>query len=441
MRDQLMANFSICIPTYNRSALLRQCLEHLARDADMGFEIIVGDNASTDATEAVVRELSPRFPAFVYLRHKTNIGFARNMDAILRRATREYLYVLCDDDLVFVDGLRVAGSVLDGNPDVSAVVGKYLSLRRVDANLTMTYHDATASTIPRGAYQVLLDNITITDGHPIMRREVYHKHCTYLDRTGALMPLYFNLLRHGNIVAVDRPFFQHLANSESLTGRMSDAAFLDMTNADFELALGDCRADLNDNALEDARRNFMRLMYFQAARMAIGRKQQYLVWLFLKRMAALDPGQETLMVRAEAAFIHDFLLERLTTLIADGQYGDVVYSAAPTTELVVSILARTLTEVRFARFEEPGDARGFHLRDGRSPAGGWQGCGVAIEDLCDQVRLTRHGARLAVRDGRLALDFIDAGINHTAMQAVPSFEVLTAPYWEIASTETQGRTT
>ena len=440
MRDQFMADFSICIPTYNRSGLLRQCLEHLARDADMGFEIIVGDNASTDATEAVVRDLAPRFPTFVYLRHKTNIGFARNMDAVLRRATRKYLYVLSDDDLVFVDGLRLAGSVLDGNQDVSPVVGKYLSLRQVDARLTMAYHDATALTIGQGGYQALLDNVTICDGHPIMRRDVFQRHGAYLDRTGTLMPLYFNLLRHGKIVAVNRPFFQHLTNSESLTSRMSEAAFLDMVNADFEIALADCRADLNDNALEDSRRNFMRLMYFQAARMSIGRKQFYLVWLFLKRMVAIDPSQEALMVRAEAEFIHDFLVERLTTLIADGQYGDVFYSAAPATELVVSILAQALPGVRFARLEGPGGPSGFYLRQGPAPAGGWHGCGIAIEDLCDQVRLTRHGARLTVRGERLGFDFIDAGINHVAVQAVQSFDVLTAPYWEIASTETQGRT-
>jgi hypothetical protein len=219
---------------------------------------------------------------------------------------------------------------------------------------------------------------------------------------------------------------------------MSDAAFLDMTNADFEIALGDCRADLNANALEDSRRHFMRLMYFQAARMSVGRKQFYLVWLFLKRMAALDPGQEPLMVRAEAAFIHDFIVDRLKTMIADGQYGEVSYSAAPATELAVSILAPALPDARFVRREVLGGSAGFHLRDGRAAAGSWQSCGIAIEDLCDQVRLTLHGARLTVRDGRLSLDFIDAGISQLAAQAVPSFEVLNAPYSEFVSAATQG---
>ena len=48
----------VVIPTYNRVDLLRDCLEHLARQ-DEPHRVIVVDNGSSDGTVEMVRE---RFP-------------------------------------------------------------------------------------------------------------------------------------------------------------------------------------------------------------------------------------------------------------------------------------------------------------------------------------------------------------------------------------------
>jgi len=46
---------SVVIATFNRAGLLRDCLEHLARQRfEDGDEIIVADNGSTDDTAGVV---------------------------------------------------------------------------------------------------------------------------------------------------------------------------------------------------------------------------------------------------------------------------------------------------------------------------------------------------------------------------------------------------
>src|SRR5438874_10836226 len=55
---------SICIPTRNRAELLRLTLESLDRQtisADR-FEVIVGDDGSTDETVAMLGGLRPRYP-------------------------------------------------------------------------------------------------------------------------------------------------------------------------------------------------------------------------------------------------------------------------------------------------------------------------------------------------------------------------------------------
>ncbi|MGO7419868.1 glycosyltransferase family 2 protein, partial [Rhizobium ruizarguesonis] len=53
---------SICIPTYNREAYLRNALTYCENDYKFAFpfEIVICDNASTDGTQQVVEEFIAR---------------------------------------------------------------------------------------------------------------------------------------------------------------------------------------------------------------------------------------------------------------------------------------------------------------------------------------------------------------------------------------------
>ena len=59
---------SICIPTWNRAALLESTLEHLSFTRDLGFpvEIVISDNASDDRTPEVVRAAQEQLPWIRY---------------------------------------------------------------------------------------------------------------------------------------------------------------------------------------------------------------------------------------------------------------------------------------------------------------------------------------------------------------------------------------
>ena len=71
---------SICIPTRNRAELLRLTLESLDRQtisADR-FEVIVGDDGSTDETVAMLGGLRPRYPLTWRRATGSGPGAARN---------------------------------------------------------------------------------------------------------------------------------------------------------------------------------------------------------------------------------------------------------------------------------------------------------------------------------------------------------------------------
>lgn len=91
-------HFSVIIPTFNRSSNLRTALSTVLRQKKVSFEIIVGDNASTDNTQKVVKEFKD--PRIKYFKNKKNLGFAGNIRKCFKKAQGKYIFTLGDDDLI-----------------------------------------------------------------------------------------------------------------------------------------------------------------------------------------------------------------------------------------------------------------------------------------------------------------------------------------------------
>ncbi len=103
---------SICIPTYNHAEYLEKMLAQLtALPSFRGgeVEIVISDNASTDATQAVGKRYAERFSQVVrYYRNEENV-FDTNFERALARGTGRFLK-LANDTLLFSD--RGLGEIL-----------------------------------------------------------------------------------------------------------------------------------------------------------------------------------------------------------------------------------------------------------------------------------------------------------------------------------------
>lgn len=110
---------SVCIPTFNRSTLLFECIASVREQTFRDFELVVVDNASMDDTEAVVRGIDD--PRVRYARNEQNIGMTRNWNRCLELAQGECICVFSDDDLMMPSNLEEKVRALDENPDVGMV--------------------------------------------------------------------------------------------------------------------------------------------------------------------------------------------------------------------------------------------------------------------------------------------------------------------------------
>lgn len=88
---------SVVVPTHNRVALLRRALASVLAQEGVALEVIVVDDASSDATQA---ELAGIGDARVrVLRHETNLGLSRSRNDGIAIARGDWVAFLDDDDL------------------------------------------------------------------------------------------------------------------------------------------------------------------------------------------------------------------------------------------------------------------------------------------------------------------------------------------------------
>ena len=113
-----MSKVSVIIPTHSRPHLLPRAVES-ARAAGTDVEVIVVDDASTDRTAQVCREL----PGIKYVRVDRNQGVAGARNLGLMHAEGEYIAFLDDDDLRLPGSLDLQAQHLDSHPEVGFVCG------------------------------------------------------------------------------------------------------------------------------------------------------------------------------------------------------------------------------------------------------------------------------------------------------------------------------
>jgi len=99
---------SIVIPTYDRAAYLPRTLASAAAQTCRDVEVIVCDNASADATPALVEAFRRDHPDLPlrYIRHAANIGPVRNWFSGIAAAEGEFTKILFSDDYLYPDCVR-----------------------------------------------------------------------------------------------------------------------------------------------------------------------------------------------------------------------------------------------------------------------------------------------------------------------------------------------
>jgi glycosyltransferase involved in cell wall biosynthesis len=109
---------SIGIPVYNGERYLAETVHAFLHQTYEDFELVICDNASTDGTERIGRDLAALDSRVRYERNAVNIGSARNYRRAFELTHGKYFRWNAADDLPARDALACAVDILDHHPDV-----------------------------------------------------------------------------------------------------------------------------------------------------------------------------------------------------------------------------------------------------------------------------------------------------------------------------------
>lgn len=146
---------TIAIPTYNRASTLRRAVDAARGQTHRRLEILLCDNASTDATEALARELEAADERVRYVRRVRNLGPVENFNAAFADARGDYVALLADDDWIDPDYVERCLAVLRADPRVAIAAGRARYLRdgaEVPWGEAVRVHEADAAARVRSFY-------------------------------------------------------------------------------------------------------------------------------------------------------------------------------------------------------------------------------------------------------------------------------------------------
>jgi len=114
---------SICIITYNHEQWIADAVDSaLMQVADFDFEIIIGEDCSTDGTAEIVQQYQRNHPDKIrVVRSCKNLGLTTNVKRTLESCTGEYIGILSGDDFWnHQTKLQQQVDFLDANENYSA---------------------------------------------------------------------------------------------------------------------------------------------------------------------------------------------------------------------------------------------------------------------------------------------------------------------------------
>ena len=165
---------TIAIPTYNRSKYLNELLTSLENQLKNNpeIQIIISDNASTDATSDVVTRFIDRGLAAEYIRNPHNIGAEANFVQCFNLARGKYFWIIGDDDIIVPNGIKAILNVLN-QKDFDLVYIESFAINKKDRVLN-TYGDILLDEMnnPREFAKKIHVYFTFISGNIINRDKV-----------------------------------------------------------------------------------------------------------------------------------------------------------------------------------------------------------------------------------------------------------------------------
>ena len=110
-----MIDISVVVPIYNKGCFLQQCISSVLESTLKNIEVICVDDASTDNSKQVLREIAQKDKRVFIIENTQNYGVSYSRNKGIQCAKGKYIFFLDADDFIEKDALQVYFQHLENN--------------------------------------------------------------------------------------------------------------------------------------------------------------------------------------------------------------------------------------------------------------------------------------------------------------------------------------
>lgn len=217
---------SICIPAYNNQNYIVETLNSVLAQSYPNFEVIVVDDKSTDETVSKIKSFSD--PRIRLVENIHNLGMQGNWNKALSYASGTYVKLLCGDDLISPDCLRlqIAEFEKPENADVALVACRRKLIKSNGEEIFGSFFK-----LPPGKYKAssaikpciyTASNLLGEPMTALFKSSVIKQHQLNLQLNNYIIDLdmYTQILLHGKFLMMKEVLAAFRVHSESMSGTL-----------------------------------------------------------------------------------------------------------------------------------------------------------------------------------------------------------------------------
>lgn len=196
---------SVAMITYNHEHFIGRAIESvLAQKMNFDYEIVIGEDCSTDGTRAVLEDLHRRYPDRIkLLLREQNIGGLCNIESTIATCGGQYLAILEGDDY-WIDPNKLQKQVdfLDTHPDSAICCHRV----RFETGFGEIAEAFVFPALPAGPYTIqdlLKQNFVMTCSTVVRRDLMLPLPPSFSGIKAGDWPRYVLVARHGKIELMD----------------------------------------------------------------------------------------------------------------------------------------------------------------------------------------------------------------------------------------------
>ena len=244
---------SAVIITYNQEKYIEQTIEcALAQKVDFEYEIVIGEDCSTDRTREICLQYQEKYPNIIrVITSDNNVGLLENWCRSVKAARGKYIAGCGGDDYWHnPDKMQKQVMFLEENPDYGMVHSEHNNFCQKNGTLVKSYHETHAKYCDNSSNDLLslivLGKYWIMASTAVFRKDIFDKYfdLNEIKKNGFLMedtPLFIEIAAHSRIYYFSESFSTYRVLTNAISQNQDIKKALNFKKSNLEMCLYYCK--------------------------------------------------------------------------------------------------------------------------------------------------------------------------------------------------------